>query len=93
MRTWNEYKEYVKRIDPQSKQNIEDIDAIAAIVGAVIQQRNEMGITQRDLAALCGMPQSSVARIESFRTIPNLETLIKIMRPLGLKLMVAPADA
>lgn len=93
MRTWNDYKDYVKRIDPENKRNIEEVEVIASIVGAVIQQRNEMGITQRDLAALCGMPQSSVARIESFRTIPNLETLIKIMRPLGLKLMVAPADA
>ena len=61
--------------------------------GAVIQQRNELGITQRDLAMLCGIPQSSVARIESFTTIPNLDTLIKIMRPLGMKLTVAQADA
>ena len=92
MRTWNDYKDYVKRIDPENKRNIEEVEVIASIVGAVIQQRNELGITQRDLAMLCGIPQSSVARIESFKTIPNLDTLIKIMRPLGLKLMIAPAD-
>ena len=93
MRTWNDYKDYVKRLDPESKKNIEEVEAIASIVGAVIQQRRELGITQRELALLCNIPQSSVARIESFRTTPNLDTLIKIMRPLGLKLIVAQSDS
>ena len=92
MRTWNDYKDYVKRIDPENKKDMEEVEAIASIVGAVIKQRNELGITQRDLAACCGIPQSSVARIESFKTIPNLETLIKIMRPLGLTLTVAQSN-
>ena len=34
------------------------------------------------------MPQSSVARIESLKTTPNLATLIKLMKPLGLELSV-----
>ena len=93
MKTWADYKDYVKRLDPESKKNIEEVEAIASIVGAVIQQRRELGITQRDLALLCNIPQSSVARIESFRTTPNLDTLIKIMRPLGLKLIVAQSDS
>ena len=88
MRTWNDYKEHVKSIDSESKKDIEEIESIAAIVGAVIEQRKAMGITQRELATLCGIPQSSVARIESYKTTPNLDTLLKIMRPLGLKLTV-----
>ena len=55
---------------------------------AVIQQRHALGVSQRELANLCGIPQSSVARIESLKTTPNLDTLLKIMRPLGLKLTV-----
>ncbi|MBQ9016140.1 MAG: helix-turn-helix transcriptional regulator [Firmicutes bacterium] len=92
MRTWNDYKDYVKSIDPESKKDMEEIEELASIVGAVIKQRNQLGITQRELAALCGIPQSSVARIESFKTTPNIDTLIKIMRPLGLKLTVAQSD-
>ena len=92
MRTWNEYKDYVKSIDPESKKDMEEVEELASIVGAVIKQRNQLGITQRELAALCGIPQSSVARIESFKTTPNLDTLIKIMQPLGLKLTVAQSD-
>ncbi|MBR6939323.1 MAG: helix-turn-helix transcriptional regulator, partial [Clostridia bacterium] len=48
-------------------------------------------LSQRDLAELCGIPQSSVARIETFKTTPNVETLIKLLQPLGLKLTVSVA--
>lgn len=91
MRTWSDYKEHVKAIDPEGKKNIEELENLAEIVGALIEQRNQLGITQRELATICGVPQSSVARIESFKTIPNLDTLLKIMQPLGLKLTVSTA--
>lgn len=55
-----------------------EAENLAAIVGAMIEQRNTLGISQRELAAICGIPQSSVARIESFKTTPNLDTLLKI---------------
>ena len=91
MRTWEDYKNYVKGIDELSKKEIEEIEALASIVSAIIDKRNEMGLSQRDLAELCGIPQSSVARIETFKTTPNVETLIKLLQPLGLKLTVSVA--
>ena len=39
-------------------------------------------------AAMCGIPQSSVARIESCKTTPNLGTLLNIFQHLGLQLTV-----
>lgn len=89
MKSWNDYKDHVKSADADAKKDIEEMEDIAAIVGKMIEKRNDLGITQRDLAAMCGIPQSSVARIESFRTTPNLDTLLKIMQPLGLKLVVS----
>ena len=89
MRTWDDYKNYVKNIDEKSKKEIEEIEELASIVSAIIEKRNTMGISQRELAKLCGIPQSSVARIEAYKTTPNVDTLIKIMYPLGLKLTVS----
>ncbi len=89
MRTWNDYKNHVKAIDPIAKADLENIEELASIVSSLIAKRTELGISQRDLAAECGLPQSSVARIESFKTTPKLDTLLKMMRPLGLKLQVA----
>ena len=89
MRTWDDYKEHVKSIDKQSKKDMEATEELAAIVSAIIEKRNSMGLSQRDLADLCGIPQSSVARIETYKTTPNHNTLIKMMAPLGLKLVVS----
>ncbi len=92
MRTWNNYKEHVKATDPEGKRTMEEVETLSAIVKAITEQRDAKGISQRELAAMCGIPQSSVARIESFKTTPNLDTIIKIMQPLGLTLTVQPAE-
>ena len=77
-------KEYVKNVDSEAQKDIEEAENLAEIVGAMIRQRNSLGIFQRELAAMCNMPQSSVARIESMKTTPNLDTLLKLFEPLGL---------
>ena len=89
MKTWNDYKDHVKKTDPESRTDIEEAENLAVIISAMIEQRKALGISQRELAAICGIPQSSVARIESFKTTPNLDTLLKIFQPLGLKLTVS----
>ena len=82
-------KEYVKNVDSEAQKDIEEAENLAEIVGAMIRQRNSLGIFQRELAAMCNMPQSSVARIESMKTTPNLDTLLKLFEPLGLALTVS----
>lgn len=89
MKTWNDYKNHVKTTDAIAKRDLLHIEDQATIISALIEQRNALGLSQRDLANMCGIPQSSVARIEAFQTTPNLATLLKIMRPLGLKLTVS----
>ncbi len=89
MSTWNEYKDYVRAVDTNAGQDLDEAEQVAAIVTAMVRQRNALGLSQRDLAAMCGIPQSSVARIESYKSTPNLETLLKIFQHLGLKLSVS----
>ena len=91
MKTWNDYKEHVKTVDPAIAKDMEETEEIAAIVTAMVEQRNALGLSQRDLAAMCGIPQSSVARIESCKTTPNLGTLLNIFQHLGLTLTVSQA--
>ena len=91
MRTWNDYKEHVRTVDPEISKDMEEVEALSQIVKAMVEQRISLGLSQRELAALCGIPQSSVARIESFKTVPNLDTLLKIFQQLGLKLSVTAA--
>jgi len=90
MKTWNDYKNHVKSLDDDSRAEMEAIEEMADIITAIIRQRNALGLSQRDVADMCGMPQSSVARIEACRTIPKMDTLLKIARSLGLKFTLDP---
>lgn len=90
MYTWEEYKQRVKETDRAAGKDIEEMEMLASIVGAMVQQRNNLGLTQRELAALCDIPQSSVARIESCKSTPNLSTLLRILTHLDLQLTVGP---
>ena len=89
MRTWNDYKNHIKDSSKANREEMENIENMAAIIATIIDHRNALGISQRELASMCGMPQSSVARIESYKTTPSLDTLLRIMRPLGLMLYVS----
>lgn len=80
MRTWEDYKNHVKAINEEERRNMEEIEEVSEIVSSIIQRRQELGTSQRDLAARCGIPQSSVARIETLKTTPKLDTLIKLMQ-------------
>ena len=88
MKTWNDYKKHVNAVDPEISKDLKKTEEIATIVSAMIKQRNSLGLSQRDLASMCGLPQSSVARIESGKTTPNLGTLLNIFQHLGLTLTV-----
>ena len=70
---------------------MEEIESLSAIISTIIAERKSRSLSQRALAAMCDMPQSSVARIESMQTVPKLDTLLNIMRNLGLSLNVVKA--
>ncbi|MCR5459253.1 MAG: helix-turn-helix domain-containing protein [Acetatifactor sp.] len=91
MSDWKEYKNRVRETNPEIGKDIDEAEKISAIVGEMIKQRQNLKLSQRDLAELCGIPHSSVARIESGKTTPNLSTLIKIFNQLGLSLSVKTA--
>ena len=86
MKTWEDFKKDVKKINPIIQKNVGEMEMLANIVSVIIKRRNELGITQRELADICGLPHSSVAIIESCAVKPKVDTLIKIMIPLGLTL-------
>lgn len=88
MTTWNDYKNHVRETNPEIGRDIDEVEERAKIVSAMIDQRHNLNLSQRDLAEMCGLPHSSVARIESGKSSPNLTTLLKIFDTLGLTLSV-----
>ncbi len=64
--------------------NVKECEKKTKLVHAIIDRRHELGLSQRDLAKLCHLPQSSIARLEANIASPRLDTLEKILAPLGL---------
>ncbi len=93
MANWTDYKNHVRETSPELAKDIDEVEAVSQIVGAMIEQRHQLNLSQRELAEMCGLPQSSVARIESGKTTPNLTTLLIIFRELGLNLVAEPVTA
>ena len=44
------------------------------------------GLTQEELARMAGLKQSAVARMESVKSIPRLDTVLKVADALGLEM-------
>jgi predicted transcriptional regulator len=88
MATWSDYKNHVRKTNSEIGNDIDEVEALSQIVGAMIEQRHNLSLSQRELAELCGIPHSSVARIESGKTTPNLSTVLKIFEQLGLQFQI-----
>lgn len=65
-------------------------DSIDDMVFEVIKQRKKKNISQLELSKIVNVPQSSISRIETFRTVPTLQMLLKICHALDLKLNLIP---
>lgn len=76
-----------------SKKNLGVIllpEACANIIDQLIEQRKQQHLSQTELAKKANMTQSVIARIESKKTVPQIDTLMKIIMALGCTLEVVP---
>jgi len=59
-----------------------------AIMAEMTKARNERGLSQRGLEELSGVKQPVIARMENGSTSPQLDTVLKVLAPLGKTLYV-----
>jgi ribosome-binding protein aMBF1 (putative translation factor) len=62
------------------------------LIGKLIAAREANGMTQEQLAEAAGLKQSAVARLESLRATPQIDTLFKMLTPMGYKLTIVPSE-
>ena len=60
----------------------------AAIADKVTEQRLARGLSQSELAALCGTTQSAIARLEAGGRPPRIDTLLRIADALDCELTI-----
>ena len=84
-KSWDEVEEELF-----SPEEIAESNLRVAIISELIRARQEQGISQKKLEEISGVKQPVIARIEKGYTSPQLDTLLKVLAPLGKTLAVVP---
>lgn len=67
-------------------------DLRATLIGELIKVRQEKGLSQKKLEELSGVKQPIIARMEKGITSPQIDTILKVLAPLGKTLAIVPLD-
>jgi|UniRef100_A0A7C1J7Z1 DNA-binding XRE family transcriptional regulator len=74
--------------DPVFKEAWDDFELQYKLASLLIRLRSEAGLSQAELAKRVGTTQSAIARMESGKVIPRLESLQRIARACGKTLEI-----
>ena len=86
-RSWEEV-----RNELFTPEEIAESDLRVALIGEMVKARQEKGISQKKLEELSGVKQPVIARMETGKTSPQLDTVLKVLFALGKTLAIVPID-
>lgn len=86
-RSWDEVRKELF-----TPEEIAESDLRVALIGELIKARREKGLSQKKLEELSGVKQPIIARMEKGTTSPQIDTVLKLLRPLGKTLAIVPLD-
>ena len=72
--------------DPEFRKEWEALEPEYAIMQALIDSRNEAGITQTELSKRTGIAQTDISKLERGNGNPSLKTLKRLAEGLGMTL-------
>lgn len=73
-------------------ESIAESQARADIICALIDARKENKISQRKLEELTGVRKTTIQRVENGQNSPSIDTMLKILAPMGMTLAVVPLE-
>lgn len=85
-RTWEEVEKSLN-FTPEED---EEMRLEMEVIEATIEARKKANMTQRELSEKSGIKQPSIAKIEKMKHLPQANTLIRLLYPLGYTLKVVP---
>ena len=74
--------------DPKFKKEWESMEPEFQIIKAMIDARNEKGITQKELSSITGITQGDISKLENGTANPSIRTLQRIAEGLGKNLVI-----
>ncbi len=67
-------------------------DLRVALIGEFIKAREEKRISQKEYEELSGVKQPIITRMKNSDTSPRIETILKVLAPLGKTLAIVPIE-
>ncbi len=64
----------------------------SVIIDSLIEHRHSKGMTQKELAEASCLTQSVIARLESKKSTPQLDTPLKVASALGCDIAIVPVN-
>ncbi len=77
---------------PGIRKEYEALSPKYAVIRELIQRRNELKISQRELARRIGTRQPAISRLEAGDYNARIDTLVKVADALGLRFELQPKD-
>jgi predicted XRE-type DNA-binding protein len=87
-KTWNGLKDELRQEGLLTPEEEAASSLRVAMMIELIRARQERGISQKKLEAMSGVKQPIIARMEKGCTSPQLDTVLKVLAPLGKTLYI-----
>ena len=86
MSTWKEFRKELNITDEEEKV----IEMEKELIRSMVAIREEQGLSQAELAKKCNVKQPTIARMEKDAHSPQIDSLLRILAPLGYTLQIVP---
>ena len=85
------WKEFRQELELTSEEEC-IIELEKDLIRTMVQIRESQGLSQAELARKCNVKQPIIARMEKDVHSPQVDSLLKILVPLGYRLQIVPID-
>ena len=88
MSSWEEFREELNlSVEEESAIELEK-----ELIRTMVEIREKQGLSQAEVAAMCKLKQPMIARMEKATHSPQVDSLLKVLVPLGYKLAIVPLN-
>lgn len=84
--TWKEFRKELNL----SEEDERIIELEKELIRTMVSIREEQGVTQTELSKRCGIRQPMLARMEKNIHSPQIDSLLRVLTPLGYTLQIVP---
>lgn len=88
MSTWKEFRKELNI--PEDEEKVIELEK--NLILSMVAIREKQGLSQAELADMCNVKQPAIARLEKMQHSPQVDSLLRILIPLGYTLQIVPIE-